>query len=119
MIFLGPAGGSAPLMRGANPFLMMWIWLVEMENAFSSRRVILYSTMLGQIVAKSECESFRHGVASRVRFLRNYRDPTVRLEWWRKNKLFQIKARPMVHTGGPGTIVYWLIFCFEVSPLID
>ena len=90
-----------------------------MENAFSSRRVILYSTMLGQIVAKSECESFRHGVASRVGFLKNSRDPTVRFEWWRKNKLFQIKARSMVHTGGPGKIVHWLIFCFEVSPLID
>ena len=55
-------------MRGADPFLMIRIWLVEMENAFSSRRVILYSTMLGQIVAKSECESFGRKVVKNLGF---------------------------------------------------
>ena len=30
--------------------------------------------------------------------------------------LFQIKARSMVHTGGPGTFVWCLNFCFEVFP---
>ena len=47
-----------------------------MENAFSSRRVILYSTMLGQIVAKSECESFGCKVVKKLSFAKISRDTT-------------------------------------------
>ena len=74
-IFVGPAWGEAPIM-GANPFLLIRIWLVEMENAFSSRRVILYSTMPGQIVAKSECESFGRKVVNKLGFSKMSRDTT-------------------------------------------
>ena len=33
------------------------------------------------------------------------RDPLGTFLRWRDLKLFQIKARPMVHTGGPGKFV--------------
>ena len=51
-------------------------------------------------------------------FLKISRNPQVRFEWCVKNKVFQIKARSMVHTGGAGTFVSCSNFCFEVSPLI-
>ena len=51
VILGGPAGGSRTL-TGAFAPRMDTIWLVETEIAFSSRRVILYRTKPGQIVAK-------------------------------------------------------------------
>ena len=59
-----------------RPSRIYYTWLVEMENAFSSRRVILYSTMLGQIVAKSECESFGRKVVEKLGFSKISRDTT-------------------------------------------
>ena len=35
-------------------------------------------------------------------------DPLRTFLWWRDLKLFQIKARPMVHTRGPGKFVLLL-----------
>ena len=75
LIVVGPAGGEAPIM-GASPHLIYYTWLVAIENAFSSRRVILYSTMLGQIVAKSECESFGRKVFNKCGFSKISRDTT-------------------------------------------
>ena len=46
------------------------------------------------------------------------RNPLATLLPWRDLNLFQIKARPMVHTGGPGKLVLSFNFCLEVSPLI-
>ena len=42
------------------------------------------------------------------------RDPLGRMLRWRDLKLFQIKAHPMVHTGGPGKIVLVSNFCSKV-----
>ena len=49
-------------------------------------------------------------------FLKISRIVLGRISWWRKNKLFQIKAHPMVHTGCPGKFVFTSNFAPEVSP---
>ena len=59
-----------------RPSRIYYTWLVEMENAFSSRRVILYSTMLGQIVVKSGCESFGRKVVNKLGVSKISRDTT-------------------------------------------
>ena len=46
--FCGPAGGLAPWREHA-PLMNEFKWFVETENAFSSRRVILYSTRAREI----------------------------------------------------------------------
>ena len=46
------------------------------------------------------------------------RDPVGRFSWWRKNKLFQIKANQMVHRGGPGNCVWCSNFLLEEFSLI-
>ena len=47
-------------------------------------------------------------------FLKISRDPLGRSLRWRDLKLFQIKARWMVHTGGPGKFVLVLNVCSKV-----
>ena len=50
-------------------------------------------------------EVFRSKVSLRESYLKISRDPLGTFLWWRDLKLFQIKARPMVHTRGPGKFV--------------
>ena len=67
---------------------------------------ILYRGNAGQIVLNHANESFGKDVVQNEGFSKICRDPVGEFPWWLENQLFQIKAHPMVHTGGPGKFVY-------------
>ena len=89
-------------------------WLVETENAFSTRRAILYSTLAGQIVQRQAHYIIRNDVSLQTGFLKISQDPTDRSLFKHDLKIFHGEARHMVHTRGLGQIGLVEIFVNEV-----
>ena len=105
----GPAGGSNP--DGFSPHTRKYTtWLVHTytEYFIEVTQGKSCSMMLTDLLGKtwSKMKVFR-------RFLQIL---SLDFRGGSKNKLFQIKANPKVHTGGPGKFVYAFNFSVEVSP---
>ena len=77
-------------------------WLVETENAFSTRRAILYRTLAGQIVQRHAHYIIRNDVSLQTGFLKISQDPVCGSLFQHDLNIFQGEARHMVRRRSPG-----------------
>ena len=97
LILGGPAGGQNP--DGSSPVSEDHTWPVETEGNTS------LENKAGENRAARVNELFGGRMSLWTGYLKIFRNPVVRTLRRRDLKLFQIKARSMVHTGSPGQSV--------------
>ena len=101
-------------LRGSWPGVVVFLFLSKSASGLQRRKAIFSGGRTGEIRANKVDQENGRDMSGLDGFSKISRDPLGRSLRWRDLKLFQIKARWMVRTGGPGKFVLVSSFCSKV-----